>query len=223
MNVQTFSVQTGFNKQREIIVKKIQLKTAILASVAAAAFGMSSLANANLLTNGGFEQPGISNYQFINGIPGWQSNGPVELWNNRTPTSYEGFQHLELNSTGGGPYSISQSFDSVIGTIYDVSFAHRARSGTSEQFSFYFGDTNGNGDTFNIANGSTASWTVPTYSFMATSLISMVEFTAIVPATGTIGNFLDAVSVTDVPEPGTLALLGLGIAGLGAARRRQKA
>ena len=38
-----------------------------------------------------------------------------------------------------------------------------------------------------------------------------------------VGNSVLEVITSDVPEPGTLALLGLGLAGLGAARRRQKA
>jgi len=38
-----------------------------------------------------------------------------------------------------------------------------------------------------------------------------------------VGNSVLEVITSDVPEPGTLALLGLGLVGLGAARRRQKA
>ncbi|EAZ98649.1 DUF642 domain-containing protein [Marinobacter sp. ELB17] len=214
-------------------MKKAQLKTALLTSVVvAAALGMSSIASASILTNGSFENPGVSGYEFLTPeeLLGWKSTGDVEFWNRdigaqpNGPAPADGSQYLELNSRDGGPYSIFQSFDSVIGTIYEVSFAYSARANTNpaEEFSFYFGDVNGSGDTFNIANGNTNDWTNPTYNFMATSETSKIAFTAIVPSTGTVGNFLDNVIVIDAPEPGTLALLGLGLAGLGAARRRQK-
>ena len=38
-----------------------------------------------------------------------------------------------------------------------------------------------------------------------------------------LGGFVDNVSLTAVPEPGTLALFGLGLMGLVLARRQQKA
>jgi hypothetical protein len=202
-------------------------------SVVAAVLSVSAVqvANANLIVNGGFEDPGVEGVGFVSpaNLPGWDASGTVELWNRTIgsqptgPAPFEGDQYLELNSTGSGPYSIFQSFSSVVGTIYEVTFAHSARRNTTpaEEFSLYLGDDAGNGQTSNIVNGPQGSWSTATFNFMATSETSKLQFSAINPLSGTIGNFLDGVKVTDVPEPGTLALLGLGLAGIGVARRRK--
>lgn len=199
------------------------------------------------LVNGGFESPALGSKSYLvmaaNLVPGWSttaSDNQIEIWsqNFNDVTSYEGDQHAELNAN-----MVSTLYQDVsgiaAGSIVGYQFAHRGRSGIDTMRFTLTGlgadgvfSTPDDTELFTqlVSDGNT-EWGF----YSGTSIVALgdtVRFSFIsVSAAGgnqAIGNFLDAADFgvgvgSNVPEPGSLALMGLGLAGLAAARRRKSA
>ncbi|MGK0499502.1 MAG: hypothetical protein ACJAYG_001143 [Oceanicoccus sp.] len=211
------------------------MKTTSIIS-AAVLFGLASASQANLINNGGFEAPDIgSGWTHVqDSAPGWEGSR-IEVWQSGFSgvDSYNGSdQHGELNShpNTGNVFSIYQEFETVLNVEYSVSFAYRARrsNNTSDDPSleeFTFSLASSSGMTFfdkTMDDHTTQGWSVFDGMFTGDGSTTTLMFTSVVPDTGTVGNFLDEVSVTgvSVPEPASIALLGLGLLALGVSRRK---
>jgi hypothetical protein len=144
-----------------------------------------------------------------------------------------GAYSLDINGWDAG--TISQTFNTVAGQSYDVTFAYtRNAAGGPNLMSADVGVFNGasliNGVTVSTLNNPSVYgvehgliWHDDGFTFTATGSTSTLRLAADIP--GNAGVFFDTVSVTGpgVPEPASWALMILGFGGLGVMLRRRRA
>ena len=209
------------------IVRKVIIGSMLCALSAASA-------GASILINGGFEDPtgsaigGGGGWKYYNSadVPGWDGSN-IELWGTLGINSYEGGYHAELNAHGqeqnAGPWSISQTFATTAGQTYDLFFAYGARLGngngneSNEEFRVRV-----DGLDFNLTDHVVGAWSTYHGSFVADDNFATLNFSSVAQDRWTYGNFLDDVRISPVPVPGSLVLLTIGLAGLGAIRKKAK-
>ena len=190
-------------------------------------FLFCSLAQANLIVNGSFEDTDVANNHWLwypsAADAGWDGSN-IEIWENFLGVqSTHGSQFAELNSHSSNDpaFSIFQSFNTKIGFSYDYSFSYRARRNNKEAFNVEIFSQLAGGTPLLMDDHTTKGWSLFKGSFIANAQISKIMFTSVYPKTGTVGNFLDNISVTasvnqnngtvPVPEPSSVLLIALAI------------
>lgn len=172
-----------------------------------------------LVTNGGFElndYNGLGYKEYFAGDPGingWTvtGTGSVDIVGTAYPVN-SGVHALDLVGTPG-PGEIEQTLATTNGMTYTVSFYAMHTGGSiNAEVNVGLGATT---QQFQV----TTSYQLYSFNATAASAAEVLKLWSNPQNTSNGNTFIDDVSVEAVPEPATLAALGVGLAAL---RRRRK-
>ncbi|MCP5163080.1 MAG: DUF642 domain-containing protein [Hahellaceae bacterium] len=195
---------------------------------------LAGSAHATLLVNGDFEDAQLSGTRWgvFNAIPGWQTTlgSGIEIQRNTIVSAQSGNQYVELDSYSNS--ALTQGIQTNAGQTYLLSFFYLPRTnngGNDNGLAVYwdifdgdFGNFDPSHQAFSINNMTRSQmpgWTEYSVELTGTGGLTALSFAG-TGLNNSLGAFIDNVSLTAVPEPMSLALIGVGLAGMISLRKR---